>query len=356
MSSLSQVLNEYSVPLQIWLSPEARTQVADVLIPALGGKTHIISDPLTQLSNLRGPAVLVITAKELTGSDETALRAVAKRAHPGRSVLVGGTSDRDTLMDAINNWGVVRVVPSAAEESTIIDAVRAAGVYLNREVAMETAIEDLDIETTMLESAIDQLESSQERTLEVDRTNIATTFTAGMIQLLEKERAHILSMLSDGTTEHNQVIEEAIAGIDALADIIEKSHDHAIEKAAGIPPAGESLDQLVQNISTLLNLNIAGHLGSGALCTVDPFALSHSILSICRDVSDITSIDTHKAGNTAVVTLSFDSEIANEFPDDLIGSDSVSWTTLRESGCRLNKSKDLKSIELILPTQEIEHV
>ena len=358
MSSLSQVLSEYSVPLQIWLSPEARTRVAEILIPTMGGKAHIVADPLTQLSTLRGPAVLVITARELTGPDQESLRVLSERAHPGRSVLVGGTSDRDTLMDAINNWGVVRVVESKADHNTIVEAVRAAGVYLNREVAMETAIEDLDIETTMIDSAIDQLEVNQERTIEIDRTNIATTFTAGMIHILEKERNGMSSMLSDTPSQENAAIQQTIIGMNALADIIEKSHDHAIEKAAGLPPAGEELDQLVKNVCTLLDAKVAGLLGSGARCSVDPFALSHSLLSICRmnESNDLTSIDTHKAGSRAVVTMSFDSDIPEGVLDELIHNDSLSWHMLEASGCTLNRSEDFKSIELILPTQEAEHV
>ena len=119
MSSLSQVLSEYSVPLQVWLSPEARTQVAEILITEMGDKARIVPEPLAQSTQLQGPAVLVITAKEMTGTDQTALRALAQQAHPGRAVLLGGTSDRDTLMDAINNWGVVRVVETNSGDSMI---------------------------------------------------------------------------------------------------------------------------------------------------------------------------------------------------------------------------------------------
>ena len=357
MSSLSQVLSEYSVPLQVWLSPEARVRVADVLIPTLGDKAHILVDPVSQLAQLRGPAVLVITAKELTGPDQEALRALSQRAHPGRSVLVGGTSDRDTLMDAINNWGVVRVVASDAEPNTITDAVRAAGAYLNREVAMETAIEDLDIETTMIDSAIDQLEDGQERTLAVDRTNIATTFIAGMIQILERERDGLSSILTDVQNEENTAIHQTIVGMNALSNIMEKAHDHAIEKTAGLPPAGEDLDQFMKSVCTLIGPDIQGHLGSGVSFATDPFALANTLLSICRDNAPnaVKSVDTHKAGNTAVVTLSFASTIADEALTALYNN-ALSWSMLEQSGCTLHKTNDHSGVELILPTQDVEYV
>ena len=90
MSNLHQVLSEYSVPLQIWLAPEARNKVADVLISEMGDKAHIHPHPLPQIDGLRGPAVLVITANEINGSGQDALRVLAQKAHPGRGVLIVG--------------------------------------------------------------------------------------------------------------------------------------------------------------------------------------------------------------------------------------------------------------------------
>ena len=281
MSNLSQVLSEYSVPLQVWLSPEARVRVAEILIPAMGDKADIVIDPMTQLAQLRGPAVLVITAKELTGADQELLRILAKKAHPGRSVLVGGTSDRDTLMNAINNWGVVRVVGGSAEDETLINAVREAGLYLNREVAMETAIDDLDIETTMIDSAIDQLHGTREQIRHVDRTNMATTFAAGMMTMLERERAWVekLEKADLLPTQHTT------KGLQALINILEMAHDFAIEQSAGIPVTPTSVDAMVDQVRTLSQSEIPGHSGSGALVSMDPYVLFQGIMAFAHNES-----------------------------------------------------------------------
>ncbi len=358
MSNLSQVLSEYSVPLQVWLSPESRVRGAEILMPAMGLKANIVIDPLTQLNQIRGPAVLVITAKELNGPDQELLRTLAKRAHPGRSVLVGGTSDRDTLMNAINNWGVVRVVEASADEHAFVEAVREAGHYLNREVAMETAIEDLDIETTMLDSAIDHLEHSQERTLQIDRSNIATTFTAGMIQVLDKEQRDWSSMVSDVPSKENFAIRQALDGMRALSDIIEKTHDYNIEMAAGLTPVGESVDLLMESICTLVSADIQSHLGSGTTSAINPFALSHAILSLCRsdELGGLVRLDTHKTGQTAVVTMSFRSSIPDGFIREWSNNDSPSWHILETSGCTIRPTSDQKSVELIIPTEDANHV
>ena len=358
MSNLSQVLSEYSVPLQVWLSPEARVRVAEILIPAMGDKANIVIDPLTQLAQLQGPAVLVITAKELTGTDQELLRILAKKAYPGRSVLVGGTSDRDTLMNAINNWGVVRVVGAPAEEHTLIKAVREAGLYLNREVAMETAIEDLDIETTMLDSAIDQLEHSEERTLQTDRTHVATTFTAGMIQVLENEQQVWSSLITEDPGIENTAIRNALGGMKALSDIVERTLDHTIEQSAGLPPTGEDVDHLMTSICTLVGPDIQHHLGSGVVSAVNPFALSHAILSLCRTetLGGVSRLDTHKTGCTAVVTMNFHASIPDGFIQEWKTNASLSWNILHASGCTIRQTNDHKSIELILPTEDVDHV
>ena len=361
MSSLHQVLSAYSVPLQIWLSPESRSRVADALIANMGSKATILVDPLPQLEQLRGPAVLVITAGEMKGANQPALRLLADKAHPGRSVLVGGTSDRDTLMDAINNWGVVRVIANDSEDESIVDAVHAAGRYLNREVAMETAIDDLDIETTMLESAIDQLEGSRERNRQVDRNNITSTFSAGMVQILERERELLSAIETDLPHEQRAVLRKTMEGIDTLAEVIERSHLYGIEKAAGLAPETEALDPLVEEIRTLVGPNIGGHIGSGAAVAIDPFPLFHALISICRTPSlgDLKTIDTHKSGTRAVTSLTFCGPLPDDFLEEFMRSAPTSWEAIQAAGgefCAVSNPNEYANIELTLPAQEPDHV
>jgi len=360
MSGLHRVLSEYSVPLQVWLGPEARNQVADLLVTTLGQKIQIHTDPIPQLDSLRGPAVLVLSAKELNGPDHENLRALAARAHPGRSVLIGGTSDRDTLMDAINNWGVVRVVRTNAPDEHVIAAVVAAGKYLNREVAMETAIEDLDIETTMISSAIDQIEGSRDRVREVALTSTATTFASGLMHILSQEQERLAPLMDQIPEEKKHLAHHVVEEMNALTQIMERTLDHAIEKSAGIPGQGEPLDSLLKQVRTLCGPDIGGHLGSGAHVPVDPFALFHCVLSACRttELGAITGIDSHRSGSSAVVTLHFKGPLPEAFEAQLTGIAAVSQSEVEAAGCTLRAAvspEGIGQLVLSLPVTETDH-
>jgi DNA-binding NarL/FixJ family response regulator len=359
MSGLHQVLSEYSVPLQVWLAPEARNKVADILVSTLGHTAKIHTDPIPQLDALRGPAVLVLAASELNGPNHESLRELAARAHPGRSVLIGGTSDRDTLMDAINNWGVVRVIRTDASDDDVIAAIRAASAYLNREVAMETAIEDLDIETTMISSAIDQIEGSRERIREVALTSTATTFASGLMQILSSEQKQIAPLAEQIPAHQRHLAQHALMGMDALMHILERTLDYAIEKSAGIAQ-GEPLDDVLSHVRTLCGPNLGGHLGSGARIPVDPFALFHFLLSACRttELGQLSAIDSHRSGSRAMVTLHFDGPLPEAFETQLTGPAAVSQSEVEAAGGQINAASSpegISQILLSLPATEANH-
>ena len=112
---LSSLLGEYAVALKVWLAPAARRIAADILIDSLGQLADVHTDPLRDMPRLKGPAVLVVAADDLSGSHRDALQTLASQALPGRVVLIGGTSDRDVLMDAINTWRAIRVTCGSLE-------------------------------------------------------------------------------------------------------------------------------------------------------------------------------------------------------------------------------------------------
>ena len=221
MNQLARLLNEYAVPLQIWLTPGARMVVADALIAEMGSAAEIHTNPLSAMDELTGPAVLVITAAEIRSPQPDALKALSRAAHPGKAVLVGGTADRDTLMTAINDWGVIRVIPTDSDTDTLVGAVRDAEATLKREVALVTAIDDLDIETTMITSAIDHIEGGQDGSSRRSRTQATTTFALGLSSLLEREHACLQRELPHLEGDHLSAIEGALEGIQLLGGIVD---------------------------------------------------------------------------------------------------------------------------------------
>lgn len=356
MNSLRQVLADYSVPLQLWLTPEARKSVAEPLIERLGDRVQICTEPLKMIGELKGPAILIIAAVELAGTQTEGLKALSSLAHPGRAVLIGGTSDRDTLMNAINHWGVVRVVPAGAPTETLLAAVKAAGQNLKREVALESAIDDLEIETTMLSSAIDHVDASREQAVTRTRDLASTTFAAGLTETLRGELAALEEAAGQADEGHSHALRLATDGVSALVETLEQATDRSIEMAAGIPNQAEALDPVLQRISTLLGAQkgtaLTGHIGTGSLSTVDPLALFHCLCHISQRLNGppVVGIDAHRAAGLSIVELAFEGDAT--FPSE--ESDALeSMALLMNQGVTIEPHPtDSCRIRLTIPNSE----
>ena len=350
MSQLSRLLEEYAVPLQLWLTPGARAQVGHALIAELGDRVQIHPDPLSAINTLAGPAVVVITAAEIRGPQHARLMALSRAAHPGKAVLVGGTADRDTLMTAINDWGVMRVTPNQPDTATLVAAIRDAEATLKREVALVTAIDDLDIETTMLSSAIDHINDGAQRSRDGDSNRATTTFAAGLSSLLEQERSALSAACAKVGAEQQGSIQNAITGIRLLGDLVDEAHDRAIEAAAGLTPKAVSIDALVDTARTLITLltsqTIEGQLGCGATVAIDPLALLQALVELgtATSAGPTTSIESHRSGETIVISFRFKTAPAEFSP---MG---VAWSSLSEGGaCITADPTDAHTLRLIIP-------
>ena len=352
MSSLSQLLSSFAVPLQVWLSPEARAKVATPLIDRLGGRAQIHTQPLASVDTLQGPAVLIITAREITGTNTDQLQALARLAHPGRAILIGGTDDRDTLMTGINDWGVVRVISSSPDATELMAAVSDAEATLKREVALETAIDDLDIENTMLASAIDQLEGGLAKGPAQTEANAVTTLASGLAAILEREAERL--RLADSSDTR---IEGACEGLSLLTSLVDKAHDRAVEGRTDLPPVSEPLDELVDTVKRLVVLQggerVGGHIGSGVNVLVEPLALVHHLMNLVDRGPQGTalSLEAYRAGEEAIIEIRFadtvDESLINTIQHTAAGpileAEGVKTTTI---------NADPNTLRIILPAAE----
>jgi len=343
MTGLHELLSAYTVPLQVWLTPEARKRSADTLISNLQGTAVVNTNPLIATEDLEGPAVLVITAAELDGRRVDELRSLSRRAHPGRAVLLGGTSDRDTLMTAINDWGVIRVVSSDGSDEEIIQAVRAAGDHLKREVALESAIDDLDIETTMLESAIDHLDTGRHATVAQTEGHASTTLTEGLANALRHERDVV-----QGLADTHDGLQRSVRGVDAVADLMEQTAMRAVEQSAGLEHAKEDIDAIVRSFVSIWSAQhdeeLPGHIGTGSQASIDPLSLSVFLSHLCNQPGGTTPIrlDAHRSGMEAILTIEFNEPPAVDpnltTPDGVTCATTVPDSTLMRIAIRLQES------------------
>ena len=139
----------------------------------------------------------------------------------------------------------------------VVDAVLAASAYLKREVALETAIDDLDIENSLLDSAIDQHQATEVR-IPHDRDATLITLSKGLANTLGQDKA-ALQALAD--TRSDGLLERALGGIDALTTVMEQVHDRCSGRSAGLPRPGVAVDPLVEAAAQLCTAN-AGKSGA----------------------------------------------------------------------------------------------
>jgi len=184
-------------------------------------------------------------------------------------------------MDAINTWRAVRVVPATAPGAEIVDAVRAAGEALRKAVALTTAIDDLDIENTMLDSAINQMEAGQRRSLSAAQDVAMSTISQGLAQTVKREQSTLQTLAED-----NDSLAQALRGVQTVTDLLGRISTRSAERASAGGTSPESIDAMVSAAADLGGRGpgpeVSVDASSGALSTINPYALIHLLTHIIR--------------------------------------------------------------------------
>lgn len=264
------VANQHA-PLRLWLGPSARGACERFLRDSFQRQAEIQAVPTT--IELRGPAVLVLAAEDLHGDRRESLFDVARSALPGRPIVLGGSSRKETLLDAINVWHAFRVLPNDVPRKAVADAVRAAHEAMSLELAIELAARQLRGECRRLSCAVEELRATQERLLHAERLA-----TVGRIvgTLLAHARQHLSTLESFKTAHLNAPVDDVLAveiqcateGIDGFATLLKDMLDLTENRPIKAQLRPEPLDPLVQRAVSLF--------------THDPLARSRDVVSVCR--------------------------------------------------------------------------
>jgi DNA-binding NarL/FixJ family response regulator len=346
---LSSLLSEYAVPLRVWLGPVARRIAADTLIDTLGHLAEVHTDPIHEAAQLVGPAVLVVAADDLSGTHREALRDLAERASPGRVVLIGGTSDRDVLMDAINTWRAIRVVPATAPGAEIVDAVRSAGDALRAAVALSTAIDDLDIENTMLDSAISQMKEGHQRARKAAKDAAISTMSQGLAQTMQREKSAIENLAQDHAS-----LGQALRGVHTITDLLGRISTRSQERNAGMPTTPDSVDAMVAAAADLGGSGpgpaVSVDASSGAMSTLNPYALIHLLTHIIRSSRSSGEVQLSCTRDNDSVRIMVNGAVPDISTAE--GPVAQSVRVLREEGALFEASGG--SITLVLPSVQAD--
>jgi signal transduction histidine kinase len=310
-------------PLRLWISHWARP-ISESLLPRLARLNPEVT-LLDAGAEPEGPAIPLLDAADLSGTDGEALFRAVQRALPGRPIIVGGSRDRGTLLDAINRWRAFRLVPQGSPVQAIVVAICQAHEALRLETAIGSSVDELEVECNVLEVALEELRATQEKLLHAERLATVGRFVGTLLARLERalgglgvlERAR--ERFPD-STELGWSLEYAVDGIRSfgalLRDIValaDDTHDSALS------PEEEQLDPFMERAIAFLRHDplvrergVEGILESGATVRIDRPRMLHVLMNLLRNAAQATgkrgriTLRTRKEGPRAVIEVEDD--------------------------------------------------
>jgi hypothetical protein len=281
----------------VWVAPAAWSALTHARAQHMAqAGLDVVAAP--GLDEAIGPAVLLLAPADLQGTRRAAHLALARAALPGNPVLLGGTDERDTLLDAVNNWKVWRVVPREAPPEELSDALLSASELLGTRRALHQGVETLYIETRRIQDAIARLSQARDRLVEGERQAAGARVSGGLLrcvdqhmQTFEEFEAAIAGMPGDPVLERQAyfVFEGLRAMVSLLGDL------GSADAAAGAPLERQPLDRTVENVLMYCRFDrrtnwrrLGASLHCGVEVPIDRHRLFHAVSSLLRHVLEHT--------------------------------------------------------------------
>ena len=307
------------IPCRVWLGAVARADCEGVLRAGLpNAELQVVPSDAVELA---GPAILVLDAADLGGPDRPPLLELARRALPGRPIVIGGSSSKDILLDAINTWQAVQLVPSRAVAGTLADAVSEAHRSLVVESSVRRCVDLLAEECTRLRGAAEELRLTQSRLLHAERLATVGRIVGTVLERmrhefddLEKFRQAQSQVPAAGAL--GEIFEAAVAGVDSFGALLEDMLALTEQRPAKTRRQIVGLDSLTERSVRLFRHDAHGrrrmiqvNCESAATVHVDPCRMIHVLLNLLRNAAQATTVNegitvrTRSEGDWAVVEV-----------------------------------------------------
>jgi signal transduction histidine kinase len=307
------------IPFRVWLGAVARAECEEPLRARLpSAELRVVP---TDAIELDGPAILVLDAADLGGPDRQALLELARRALPGRPIVVGGGASKDILLDAINTWQAVQLVPSKAVAATLADAVSEAHQSLVVESGVRRCVDLLAEECSRLRSATEELYLTQKRLLHAERLATVGRIVGTVLERMrhefdDLERFRQAQSQVPAVGPLGEIFEAAVAGVDGFGALLEDMLALSEERPAKTQRQVVGLDSLTERSVRLFKHDAQGRrraiqvsCESTAAVHVDPCRMIHVLLNLLRNAAQATSaneritVRTRSEGDWAVVEV-----------------------------------------------------
>ena len=202
------------------------------------------------------PQILLVTPRDLVQEESESLHEYLRTRRGCRMVLVGGTNDKDTLLQSINVWRVARIIPAetaAAEVWLIVQQVIDATNLAN---AVHRTAERLTDENQQLEKAINELQSAQKNLLHTERLSTVGRIAHGLVTSIR----HHLDALDDFSevargscnTDTRSFMDLAFDATRSVSALLEEMQGYTNDTSDAHKPSDESLNDIVSRAIELV--------------------------------------------------------------------------------------------------------
>lgn len=315
-------LARFPVPMDIWLTEAVAENYAGIIesMMAGGARVSLVGDP----AQVQRPGILVLAPGDLAPDAPDVVRLTAERLLPGRPILVGGTRDRDVLLRALNDWRVVRVVPTDDDgpvlRSLLMDSLAKAQEGLMLGVTIHRATLELRKETENLRAVITQLQAAQGALLHTERLSALGRITGGLIAEI-RLRLKTIHEFGELAREHcsedlHALVELALDGISAATSLLDEMHAYAEEREQTYALVPLPLDDLVARAVEFTRFDrlarrrqLEVNLMSNAIVAADKHRIYQVLLNLLRNAFHATeegtliTVSTDRDGDVASLTV-----------------------------------------------------
>lgn len=303
-------------PLAVWVTPNAAPLLLDPL-RSVFGRNFATSNPWTS----EGPAIPILVPADLAPAARDATLMLCARAAPGRAVLVGGTRNKDTLLNAINQLHVFRAVPDDTPAEVVIEAVRQAHGHMTAVLALASESNSLREETYKLDGALADLRRARARLLHTERLSTLGRITSGLIesarqhqQALDDFRLVVQEKATD--QELMDLLAFASEGTRSIATLLDEIQAYAQERSQTYTMQDEKLDDLVRHATAFVRFdtlakmrNLTVETDSNATVHVNRYRIYQVLLNLLRNAmqateqGDAVNVKTWREGDKAWIEV-----------------------------------------------------
>lgn len=305
-------LRSQGLPLAVWVGPHVHHHIAATLRSQLAQIGSIVDVPPAEDAPVpTGPAVLVLAAEDLTSPDRDALLRLAHLARPGRPIVCGGWREREVLLDAINTWHAIRLLPDAAPEAALVDAIGKAYEAMQVEAGLTRGAVELREECGRLSAALAELQATQERLLHGERLTAIGRMTG---ILLARVQHHLHSMddlaAAMGPVDDPQlqnIAIHAVEGSRSIGSLLQDMLAVVEHRGSEVTTRPEHLDALVEQAAALFRRDHLAHnydlqlsCRSAAVVEADRYRIYHVILNLLRNAAQASPIGSQIELSTSI--------------------------------------------------------